>query len=190
VNYARIAVFVFGISLVSSCGTMISEMSGIPVVNPFDEAQIAQHTTVSYDPHEDIVTVKGPIIYVQNNIFGPTYFLRAWGSRGSSGSVNLTSCQLYVHATFDDWAFLDRAYSQGTSYDVTQIDSKVGSCSSYGGCSVSEDIGVNLPIAECKERGESSGFDVKVSGSGGSLVVDVPASYFRVVIDTATSNEI
>lgn len=185
----KMIIVLTAVSLTSGCGAMISEMAGIPIVDPYSGMEVQQHTEVNYDPYEDVVKVVGPMIYAENNILGHTYLLRMWGSRTESGVVSLTSCQLYVHASFDDWAFLDRAYSQGKSYQVVKIDSEVAFCSgaSYGGCTVFEDVGVTLSVSECKRRGQDSGFSVKVAGTGGSVVLDVPAAYFQGVMDATKS---
>jgi hypothetical protein len=160
----------------AACGGVISEMYGVPIVDPEDALDVTSNTSVEYDTHEGRFTVQGPLIYAEKNIFGHSYLLRAWP--GSRQFDPADPAQLYVRAAFEDWTFLDRAYSQGESLHVSKISRDVGTCSSYG-CRVKETVGINLTIAKLEAIARRQVFSVKIAGRKGSIVIDVPTAYIR-----------
>jgi hypothetical protein len=148
-------------------------MSGIPVINPNDSQAVASHTKVENDVHQGVTRVVGPLIFADNNILGNTYLVRGWVDEANSGVKN--SVQIYVSAKFDHWAFLDSAYSYGDQLNTTVIDRDVN-CGRYS-CTHTETVGVDLRLNQL-ERVAKDGFSFKVRGSGGSVIMSIPAAYF------------
>lgn len=161
-----------------ACGGIISEMHGIPIVDPSNPVDVRAHTKFEYDQHRDVHQATGPLIYAQRNITGHIYLIRAWSK--TSDFTGPARAQLYVTARFDDWAFLDRAHSNGRRVSLTEIDRDV-SCASRR-CTVSETVGINLTMTQLEGLAAEPLFSVKISGRRGALVLDVPGDYFGGVL--------
>jgi len=164
---------------VSGCGGTLASLYGVNYANPNDYNAVSVKTEIIYDSYEDQTKIKAPIVYAQNNLFGHTYFLRAF-AKGREYN-NPSVIQIYVDAYLQDWAFLDRAYANGRELNVTPISRDVGSCSSYG-CTVHEHIGINITLAELLEY-QGTGLNVKISGNKGSITIAIPAVYFKAFSD-------
>lgn len=161
----------------AACGGVIARSYGINFVDdPADAAEVRERTEMETDVHQARVKFKGPIVYARDNILKDHYFLRAWLSTEVPGTYSVL--QIYVVTVSDDWLFLDTARSYGKSYRVSQIDREVSDCDSYGKCTFTEQIGVNLTPQDVTRFGET-GFDFQVSGRGGSREFSIPAGYFK-----------
>lgn len=161
--------YIIGIVILRSCA------AGLDPRNPSD---VAARTEVQSDPHDAITRDKGPTVDSFED--RTSYFPRAWSS-----SDGVRTAQLEVRANFSDWAFLDSAYSEGQSVDVTKIDSTV-SCGRYG-CSHYEHISVNLSIDTLRNLASKDIVSIKIAGRRGSRVIDIPGQYikgFLAAIDT------
>lgn len=180
-NKMKKYLILFAALTLTACGHMIAEMNGITVVNPKDAGAVIQHTKIDYDQHKNLTTVAGPAIFAQNNLFGHRYLLRTW-QKGKS-IKDFQTAQLYIIAALDDWYFLDTAYSNGKKLKLAQISRDVGSCSSSGGCTVSETVGISLTRQEVIALSKSAqNYDVKISGNKGSITLSIPAAYFSGVL--------
>ena len=166
-----------GCLALGACGGMIAESAGINYAkSQSDVAEVRTKTEVKIDSYEGVTRVTGPRIYTADNIFGHFFLTRATVRDGAlQGPV-----QLYVSAALSDWYFLDRAFSGGQTYPVTEISRDVVSCAGYG-CSLREDIAVNLTLGQVQQFAKS-GFSVKIQGNGGHLFVHSHANYWTAYL--------
>lgn len=165
------------LALLTGCGSLAEALTGKNYAwRPGDYNAVAAEITSEFDQHQAVTTIRAPWVnpggYVE-------YFLRAY----NYGPERPVSAQLYVSITFQDWAFLNSAHSFGRRLPVTQIDRRVGSCSSYSGCSVVEEIAVNLTEDDLRSF-STTGLAFQVSGPGNSVDISVPAAYIRAFCDS------
>lgn len=165
--------------LLSACSAVLISMYGVEFADPSDYAQIRDRTKTTYDPVEDSTEIKGPLVFPQRNTSSHSYFLRAlFAGRQTDDPSEI---QLHVSAYLSDWAFFDRAYSQGRRLSVTEISREVGSCSAFA-CSKHEDLAINLTLADL-ESYASDGLEVRIEGNQGSMTLAVPSPYFQAFLD-------
>lgn len=168
----------------SGCGGMIASMSGVNYTStPYDYADVTSRIVSKYDAHRAVTEVTGPVVYAQDNFFDDWYMLRSFLNDDGTAAT-----QIYVSVRLGQWAFIDRAYSHGERLSLTEIDRDVVSCSgsAYSGCSLKEDVAINISKNELEIYSES-GLTFKVYGDGGSASFVVPAEYFQAVYDTVYS---
>lgn len=175
----RYAIPLLMLLLLSACSMVLISMYGIEFADPNDYVQIRDRTETTYDPAEDSTEIKGPLVFPERNISSHSYFLRALFSGRQTDDPS--EIQLHVSAYLSDWAFLDRAYSQGRRLSVTEISREVGSCSAFG-CSKHEDLAINLTLADLESYSDN-GLEVKIEGDQGSITLAVPSPYFRAFLD-------
>lgn len=145
-----------------------------------DYNKVLSLTTASHDSYSDVHTVTGPSISLSNY----TWFIRGF----AVNSKKIQSLQIYVHANFSEWAFLDSAYSGGKRFDLTQISRDVGHCSKYG-CNVNEHVGVSISSSQIKSYAKSKdGMALKVQGKAGFVTIFIPPEYFAAYIDFAKNS--
>jgi hypothetical protein len=168
----------------TGCGGVIAGMYGIPIVDPQDASTVTERTTTDYNPHKDLTTVTGPVIFAQSNLGGHRYTLRAW--KNGKGTNGIQSFQLYVVASLDGWYFLDRAYSNGKKLSLVRISQNVLSCASFRTeCLVSETVGINLTKSEVAKLAKGpQNFELEISGNKGSITLSVPPAYFKGVLES------
>jgi hypothetical protein len=111
---------------------------------------------------------------------GSSYFIRSWVDKAKGGVEH----QLYAfYAYSGDWKFWNRANGEDANVlKFTEISHDVGSC--YGGCSLYENFGVDLP--DSLLRAHPTGYQIKVyAKSGDSMILTVSpnqiAAQLRVV---------
>jgi len=153
-----------------------------PPIEPNDVSAVAAETTVDYDRHREVTTVRAPRISVDRHdpwlgrVVLYRYLLRGWVPNEGEAAA-----QLYVITKWNDWAYIDSAVSYGERFDVVDIDSDV-SCGQYG-CTHYEEIGVNLTLADVRRiANQRRPFDIQLSGRGGQIEVNVPANYFTTFL--------
>ncbi|MFC5989716.1 hypothetical protein [Limoniibacter endophyticus] len=162
---------------ISGCGAEIAAMHGIAIIQPTDFTKVYEATKVSSDAHTGSTTVEGPTIFHDNHLLKNTYAVRSWINKNNS--LLNDRFQVYVVGNFNEWAFLNQAYSNGQMLDTTLISRKVGHCSSSG-CSVSETVGVNLSRERVKELA-GTGLSFKIAGQRGDVTMLIPATYFGAI---------
>lgn len=170
----RIFAFVSLLGL-ASCGGMIAEMSGIPVVDPNNVAAVAEHTADDYDTYKGTRTVEGPLIFHDKNLFGKRYAIRYVETSGGQSFY-----QIYTITPATEWMFLDQAYAGGKELETVVIKRSVDSCSGGLGCDLSETVGVTLTEDQMRQAA-ANGFSFKLAGRSGSAVYTIPAPYFSAV---------
>lgn len=145
-----------------------------------DYNKVLSLTTANYDSYSALHTVEGPVISLSNY---------NWLIRGVAGKdKKLDMLQIYVHASFGGWAFLDSAYSGGNRLKLTQISRDVGRCSTYG-CTVHEHVGVAITASQIKSYAKSKdGMALKVQGKSGFVTIFIPPEYFSAYMDFAKNS--
>lgn len=112
-------------------------------------------------------------------------FFRAWGNT-DTGKLTKNSVQLYTSVKFrDDWGFIDNAYDEDANMrKVVKIHTNTD-CSSrlrkLGlGCSLTEDVGISLPISYLETKPD--GFEIKLVGKR-EAIVRVEAYKVKQILD-------
>lgn len=136
-----------------------------------------QIKSVADDQFSQVATVTGAELYV--NPFGGTF--RSWLIRSfiDKKTGNVTH-QLYVDISYiGDWQYYYMAADDtAKTLDVTRIASHVGDC--YGGCSLSETIGISLDDATLRTH-QNSGYTLKISAkSGASLIIEISSEQIKL----------
>jgi len=80
-------------------------------------------------------------------------------------------------ATGTGWAFFNSAYSFGVQLPYERGNSAVLGCSSIG-CSTREEGSILLTPAQFAQASRN-GMEIKLQGSGGGVVIQVPAAAFQ-----------
>ncbi len=203
-----IALFMTACAGVSALESLVMGSGRPVLIKSDDAAVIEEKTTSEYDKHQQITNVKGPFIYlfrkelnkakvdhwVPPEVAEPAYKKHGVTLEGmvffvSSSSYCLLRAtiekneplviQLYVRAlVVDEWAFYDRAYSEGKQLDVTQIDREVGDCK-YGDCLMNEDIAINLTLEQLEKLAHKPAFNFKLYGKGGEAEYTINGAYFK-----------
>jgi hypothetical protein len=138
-----------------------------------DSARVAAATTVEYNPHRKISEYIAPKVYIAPGESKGAYLLRSYAKNDQ-----ILLAQLYIATILSDWAFFDTVYSEGTSADLVKISQNVGSCRRWG-CTVQEDVGIDLSVEDLRRLSAKPETAFEVSGSHGSVVITVPGAYFR-----------
>ena len=160
-------IFLLSLILLASC------------VSASDPQKVSESVKVENNPHTGLKTYRTGLASINNNILSGTYMLRS--STALNGTTDSSINQLYFSVATADWMFLNSAFSQGRSFPFTAIARQVVSCGKYG-CSLQEDVGVNLTINEIKEFART-GFVVQLTGKRGRRVVTIPATFFQGYLD-------
>ena len=106
----------------------------------------------------------------------PSGFLRGWKDLKSKSGAPGEGFQIYVATVHGGrWHRYSSAWDSGGKQLETRSLGNDVDCSRYG-CSYSEDVGVDITRAYL-EAHRGSGLSLKVSGSGGEVVVRVPGGY-------------
>ena len=163
-------------------------LMGTPVVEPTpsDYSAIKSGMKTSIDEHEGSISVTAPSIKIP---------AQKWPSRGGNYYlINVrnvkedvsddSSVTIIVGAYFYKWAFLEQAHSKGEKLDFVKGFKNVVYCN-RGSCNLSEAVGILLTLGEIKKNIlPNKSFVFKISGIGGSIVVDIPKAYFKAFVDT------
>ena len=170
---------VFGVSIwVSACGATIARNAGINFVDtPTSSESVKGQTQIEWDEHQQITSYTAPIVFAAINIFSDFYFLRAFVPSVGNVAAKPNVIQLYVVAVIGDWAFYDRAYASGKQLSLTEIDRRVSFCSGAGGCTLHEEVAINLSMEDLITY-SSTGLAFEISGRGGKKEFSVPSGYF------------
>lgn len=99
---------------------------------------------------------------------------------------NETKYGIYINqiATGMGWSFFHSAYSFGVQLPYQRSASNVMGCS--GACTLQEQGGVLL-TAEQFNRAATTGMEIKLVGSGNSVIIRVPASAFQEALSLRPS---
>ena len=91
---------------------------------------------------------------------------------------NETKYGIYVNqiATGMGWSFFHSAYSFGVQLPYERGNSNVMGCG--GGCTLQEQGGVLL-TAQQFSQGAATGMEIKLVGSGNSVIIRIPAAAFQ-----------
>jgi hypothetical protein len=99
-------------------------------------------------------------------------------------AANATETQygIYVNqiATGTGWSFFQQAYSFGVELPYKRGQSNILGCSSF--CTVEEQGAVQLTADEFNQAA-SAGIELKLIGTGSSIVIKVPAEAFREALE-------
>ena len=171
---ARALLFAVCVAGSAACTDQIQRTLG---VNPADSAEVAARIKIEHDSYDGSWEARGPMINGRR-VLGDRhqYLLRTFA--GDRQFNLLPKVQLYVIAHMDEWRYLNQAHSAGIAYDVTRIDREVKHCED-GDCGVTETIGIGMSIEQLRAVAAGPGFDVRLSGRKGYIVMFVPAAYFQ-----------
>ena len=141
-----------------------------------------------YDSFKDVTSFEATIVSRNNSVYAydassnlesVRYFLRATKIGKLPGPPE--SIQLYVAIGARDWVFLSQAFSDGRSFNVTQIDRNISSGSRV---SITEDVAVNLTLDDLRAYSEKP-LLIKLEGRDPSraVVLEVPETYIKAFSD-------
>ena len=101
-----------------------------------------------------------------------------YGQAFVAEKAGVTKYGIYVNqiATGTGWAFFHSAYSFGRQLPYTRGKSNVLGC--YAGCTLQEQGMIELSQAQFYQA-QTTGMEIKLVGSGGSVVIRVPPTAFR-----------
>jgi membrane-associated protease RseP (regulator of RpoE activity) len=136
------------------------------VTNP---QEVAKATQVKFDPYTNFYSVSG----MNLDLGGFPNITKTWMRGGFDKSGKNEYIQLYVyHWSQTGWKFLSEASDiTGTRLIVHRLDREVN----YD-AAVEEHIAIDLPRDFLESR-KTQGLNIRVLGSKGSLIVEVPGSY-------------
>jgi len=143
---------------------------------------IKKSIKIKYDEFKKVITFVGPS-YPGGYILKSKIFLRAWKYDKNPEHVIY---QIYISSIYDSSSRRNytRAYdSNGISLETTSIHHDV-SCYSrrhYTNCTYFEHIGVS--VSEQYLRNHINGIKLKIEGSGGSEIHNIPALYIKTFLD-------
>jgi hypothetical protein len=165
------------------CGAMVATMSGYNYVrDPANYDAVFVQTEVEEQDHQSRTMFSAPIVFARSNALDDWYRLRGYVYGDGRRSV-----QVYVRLVVRDWAFVEQGFSEGSQLSVTKVDSRVVSCSGgYGGCTMHEDVVVNLRQNEI-DLAMEQGLSFVLVGRGGRFEFEVPVEYFRSFLDRLES---
>jgi hypothetical protein len=151
-------VLLLGLLTVFGCATTVT--------NP---QQVTDATLIKFDSYANSYSVSG----MKLNMGGFPNITRIWMRGGFDKIGDNEFIQLYVfHWSQTGWKFLSQASDiSGTPLLVRQLGRDVGS----GGI-VEEHIAIDLP-RDFLENRKTQGLNIKVLGSRGSLIIEVPSAY-------------
>ena len=133
-------------------------------------------TTEKRDNFQKSTSLQGPDL---SNVRYKSLFLRA--TKFDAGS---SIYQVYVRDQYaGQWRFYNSAYDiDGNKLEFTSIKREVGSC--RGGCDYYEDMGVSV-TREYLEQRKDRGLKIKISGSAGEVVVELPPGYIQGFLEVS-----
>lgn len=128
------------------------------------------------DDFKKITTFTGNIIYEGANLH-----LRGWKETLNPNVDALI--QIYVSSSyFNKWRSFEIAYdSNGTKFEIDRIGHDINSCN-RNGCWFEEDIGITI-TKQYLEGHQNKEMKFQVSGTGGEIVITIPAEYTRKFLD-------
>lgn len=110
------------------------------------------------------------------------YFLRATKTGGDEKEEFL-NIQLVVLTRADSWLFFDRAFADGRSFGVTQIDQRINSVpTTYN--RLSEIVGIDLSLSDLRRYSQKA-LLIKIEGkySDQAVVLELPTIYVKAFAD-------
>lgn len=142
--------------------------------------QVTDATQVKFDPYSNRYSVSG----MQMNRGGFPNITRFWLRGGFDKTGGTEFIQLYVyHWSQTGWNFFSQASDiTGTPLNLRQLDREVNT-----NATVEEQVAIDLPRDFLESR-KTQGLNIRLLGSKGSLVVEVPSAYiigFLEKYDTA-----
>lgn len=145
-------------------------------VSAADPAAVAKGTKVANNQFTGLQEYSGPPSALNGNFLEGLFLLR--GRRPVQGSgLQMSTHQIYMDVSANDWLFLDSAYANGQALKFVPIDRSVGSCSRYG-CTVREVVGIDITYNELVGY-STTGIAFQLTGKRGNRVVSIPATYFQ-----------
>lgn len=144
--------------------------------NPASPQDIYSQTKVSHDPHTKTIHVNGPLVFVEDGLVlgdGYSAFVNEKGGKITTG--------LFFAARFKEWAYLEKAYSEGKPYTLQKINSEVERCGAKS-CTLTEAVGIPLSLQQMRQLAKKEVFSIKLSGRTGSKVFTIPGTYFQGVL--------
>jgi len=131
--------------------------------------QVTDATQVSFDPYANSYSVSG----MKMSKGGFPNITRFWMRAGFDKSGGNEFIQLYVyHWSQTGWNFFNQANDiSGTPLRVRQLGREVNS-----NATVEEQVAIDLP-RDFLENRKTKGLNIRLLGSKGSLIVEVPSSY-------------
>lgn len=165
--------------LLAGCDTVLGIHKVNIRANPNNYGEIRAKTESSFDKYKNMTSVVAPVIHTKAGAFGSDYFLRSSQEGRNIDAPRLI--QIYVMATFKEWAFLERAYADGERLDLVQIGRDVNACG-RSSCMITETVGINFSMERLAIYA-SSGLDVKIEGNRGEIILSVPRTYFKAFLD-------
>ena len=177
--------FIFG-----GCGFML-ESAGIGSVKAIDAQAIIKHTSLEIDKHRGYYVLRGPRCRLwagdcftrAYNATGNYYFLRAYVPIDRGFSDESTLIQLYISNRFQDWVFLESAWSEGYRLSMREIDSSVEECYDDG-CWVREEIALDFTATELDQIAlTQETFDFRLQGQRGYEEYSIPTAYLAAFLE-------
>ncbi len=146
--------------------TLLAGCAGSHTMEPAD---IQKNTAVSFDQYSKTATVSGPQEF--NSQTDTTYWLTGFIPVPNDGP----EVQLNIHWFGTDWLFLSSTLDIASNYLPTTVISRNLDSDAPG--VVDEDVAVQLSVPYLTQGMMSSGLNLKIYGSAGSIIVTVPPEY-------------
>lgn len=137
--------------------------------------------TKSFDQHTGFETTASSkaVVYTRNAL------IASWTVTGQAATSVKNGQRLYAvnyHYTGDGWAFIDKAWMNGSQLNLEQGERRVGTCSQYG-CTNHEQ-GIVVLSEKTFRQAAKTGMEFQLAGSRASFVVSYPAKLFQEVLST------
>lgn len=131
--------------------------------------QVTDATKVKFDPYSDFYSISG----MKLDLGGFPNITRVHMRGGFNKSGDNEFVQLYVfYWSQTGWKFFNQASDiSGTPLNVHQLARNINSSTS-----IEEHIAIDLP-REFLENRKTQGLNIRILGSKGSLIVEIPSSY-------------
>ena len=165
----------------AGCVGFISDLGGATDIDPNDPIAVTENTEKTHDRYEGTITTNGPLMIVPDGQYLHGYTLRIIQKEA------LSVIQLIVMAESRDRKFLEYAYSEGQRYKVIKMRADIKPCSSDG-CFVVEYIGISFTMPQLEKLANRDAFDVKIAGTHGHIILNIPGTYFQGVLNAFQAN--
>jgi hypothetical protein len=164
--------------LLTGCGAQMSQLAGVPIVDPTDKLAVAAAIKVETNDATGSTLISAPIIFHDRNVTGNSYKFRSWIS--DSGEHPQGVFQIVVIAKVDQWMLLRQAFSEGEELATVQMD-RDENCRKSG-CILTEYVGINLDMAQATGYAQT-GITFRVVGVRGHVDMTIPPEYFAAFME-------
>lgn len=153
-----------------------------------DTKTVMNATTIEHLSGMEKVVASGPLISTSlNNKHNPLASYKLISLFDNRG--NLYDTQLYITASFSDWAYLNKASTSGKIISLTPIK-KTLSCK-LNPCSYLETVALHFKdFSSLKDKADqSSMFRFKLKGKSAEREYVIPTSYIKGFVQAVDSNQ-